>query len=312
MTVQQMNYALTVAECGSMNKAAERLFIAQPTLTNAIQELEREIGMTVFVRTRKGITPTQEGLEFLSDIRRLYHQYGTVMQKYMGEGSYKRKFGVSTQHYSFAIKAFVEMAKHYDMNQFDFAIRETKTRQVITDVSTLRSEIGVLYVSASNQRVLRKLFAEHELEFHPLIECRAYVYLWKGHPLAKESSIRLDQLEPYPCLSFEQDGEESYFAEEILSEKVYAREIKACDRATILNLMVGLKGYTLCSGIISDDLNGDDYIAIPFQEDAENPNSVMTIGYLIKKHCVLSDMGRRYIDEITKFLAGVPESLSYR
>ena len=309
MTVQQMNYALTVAECGSMNKAAEKLFIAQPTLTNAIQELEKEIGITVFVRTRKGITPTQAGLEFLSDIRRLYHQYGTVMQKYMREGSYKRKFGVSTQHYSFAVRAFVEMAKHYDMNQFDFAIRETKTRQVIVDVSTLKSEIGILYVSASNQKVLRKLFAEHELEFHPLIECRAYVYLWKGHPLSKEPSVSLEQLEPYPCLSFEQDGETYCFAEEILSENVYPREIKACDRATILNLMVGLKGYTLCSGIISDDLNGDDYIAIPFRDDEENANSIMNIGYLTKKNGVLSEMGQRYIDEITKYLSDVPKRL---
>ena len=305
MTLQQIYYALTIEECGSMNKAAEKLFIVQPTLTSAIQELEKEVGITIFVRTHKGITPTQEGAEFLSDIRRLYRQYGTVIQKYRGEGSYKRKFGVSTQHYSFAVKAFVEMAKHYDMNQFDFAIRETRTRAVITDVSTLRSEIGILYVSNANRRTMNRLFTQQELEFHPLIQCRAYVYLWKGHPLAKEASIGLEQLEPYPCLSFEQGEDEYYFAEEILSENIYPREIKACDRATILNLMVGLKGYTLCSGIISDDLNGDDYIAIPFREDEENPNSVMEIGYLTKKNSILSEMRKRYIDEITKYLAAV-------
>ena len=304
MTLQQIYYALTVEECGSMNKAAEKLFIVQPTLTNAIRELEKEVGVTVFVRTRKGITPTSEGAEFLSDIRRLYQQYGTVMQKYADEGNYKRTFGVSTQHYSFAVKAFVEMAKHYDMNQFDFAIRETRTKSVIMDVSALRSEIGVLYVSNANRRAMKRLFTEHELEFHPLIRCRAYVYLWKGHPLAKEESIGLGQLEPYPRLSFEQDDSSGYFAEEILSDNVYPREITACDRATVLNLMVGLKGYTLCSGIISDDLNGGDYIAVPFREDEENPNSVMEIGYLTKKNSILSEMGQRYVRELTAYLAG--------
>ena len=306
MTLQQIHYALTIEECGSMNKAAEKLFIVQPTLTNAIRELEKEVGVAIFVRTRKGITPTPEGAEFLSDIRRLYQQYGTVLQKYAGEGSYKRKFGVSTQHYSFAVKAFVEMAKHYDMNQFDFAIRETRTKNVITDVSTLRSEIGILYVSNANRRAMNRLFTEHELEFHPLIRCRAYVYLWKGHPLANEPAIGLGQLEPYPRLSFEQGDSSGYFAEEILSENICPREIKACDRATILNLMVGLKGYTPCSGIISDDLNGGDYIAIPFREDAEYLNSVMEIGYLTKKNSVLSEMGRWYIHEITEYLADIP------
>lgn len=227
------------------------------------------------------------------------------MQKYEGEGDYKRKFGVSTQHYSFAVKAFVEMAKRYDMKQFEFAIRETRTRSVITDVGRLKSEIGILYMSAANQKVLKKLLTENELEFHPLIKCRAYVYLWEGHPLAKEKTIGIEQLEPYPCLSFEQDEDEYFFAEEILSENVYSRTVKACDRATMLNLMVGMNGYTLCSGIISSDLNGDGYVVVPFSEDEENPNSTMEVGYITKKNSILSKMGEEYIDELKKYLAGV-------
>lgn len=307
MTLQQIFYTLTIEECGSMNKAAEKLYIAQSTLTSSVQELEREVGIPIFLRTHKGVIPTPEGAEFLADIRSLHNHYGMVMKKYEGEGDYKRKFGVSTQHYSFAVKAFVEMAKHYDMNLFDFAIRETRTRNVILDVATLKSEIGILYMNSVNRRVLGKLLTEHELEFHSLIHCRAYVYLWDKHPLAKKKSICFDDLSPYPCLSFEQEEDGYYFSEEILNENVYPRTIKACDRATMLNLMVGLNGYTLCSGIISGDLNGDDYVVVPFQEDEAHPNSDMEIGYLTKKNSVLSQMGERYIEELKKYLNGVRE-----
>ncbi|MBQ9437734.1 MAG: LysR family transcriptional regulator, partial [Lachnospiraceae bacterium] len=263
--------------------------------------LEKEIGITIFLRTHKGITPTPEGAEFLKDLRILYQHYNMVLQKYK-RGNYKRKFGVSTQHYSFAVKAFVEMAKQYDMNQFDFAIRETQTRSVIMDVGSLKSEIGVLYISGPNRKALQKLIAEQELAFHPLIKCEAYVCLWEGHPLAKEKAIGIDQLEPYPRLSFEQDEEEYFFAEEILSENVYPQTIKVSDRSTMLNLMVGLNGYTLCSGIIDNGLNGDGCIVIPFAGSGENQDSVMEIGYLTKRNSLLSKMGEQYIKELENIL----------
>ena len=307
MTLQQILYVLTVAECGSMNKASEKLYIVQPTLTSAIQELENEIGLTIFLRTRKGVIPTPEGKEFLEDIKNFYRHYSLMKQKYEGEGDYKRKFGVSTQHYSFAVKAFTEMAKKYDMKEFDLAIRETETKKVLMDVGSLRSEIGILFMSFANRKTIEKIMKDEELEFHPLIKCRAYVYLWGQHPLAKEKTIGIEQLEPYPCLSFEQAEEEYYFAEEILSENTYPRTIKVTDRSTMLNLMVGLNGYTLCSGIISSDLNGDGYVVVPFREDAENPNSIMEIGYITKKNSMLSKMGEEYIEELNKYLDNVKE-----
>ena len=307
MTLQQMLYALTIEECGSMNKAAEKLHIVQPTLTSAVQELESEIGITIFVRTNRGVTITPEGSDFLTDIRSLYGQFTRVINKYEGDEGYRRKFGVSTQHYSFAVKAFIEMAKNYDMKLFDCAIRETKTRNVIEDVGRLKSEIGVLYISVRNEKALRRLMTEQEVEFHPLIKVRAYVYLWGQHPLATEESIDIRQLEPYPCLSFEQDEDEYYLAEEILSENEYPRTIRVSDRSTMLNLMVGLNGYTLCSGIISGDLNGDGYVAIPFREDEENPNSIMEIGYITKKNSVLSRMGEEYIRELKTYIRSASE-----
>ena len=311
MTIQQVLYALTIEEYGSMNKAAEKLYIVQPTLTSAIQELENEIGITIFMRTNKGVIVTPEGAEFLEDIRGFYRQYDIVMQKYKEEGSYKRKFGVSTQHYTFAVRAFVDMAKEYDMNQFDFALRETTTQNIIHDVSTLKSEIGVLYISEHNRKVMTKLFIENSVEFHPLIKCRAFVYLWKEHPLAKMESISFENLKNYPCVSFEQGENSEFLAEEILSENIYPQTLRVTDRSTMLNLVRAMNGYTLCSGIIWGDLNGDGYIVVPYKEDEENPNSIMEIGYITKKNSVMSKIGVKYLEEIDKALSQIDKSVIY-
>ncbi|MBR5951795.1 MAG: LysR family transcriptional regulator [Pseudobutyrivibrio sp.] len=311
MTLQQVLYALTIQECGSMNKAAEKLYIVQPTLTSAIQELENEVGITIFMRTNKGVIVTPEGEEFLNDIRGFYRQYDIVMQKYSGEGNYKRKFGVSTQHYTFAVRAFVDMAKQYDMNDFDFALRETTTMDIINDVSSLKSEVGILYINERNKRAMNKLFVEHGLEFHTLIKCRAFVYLWKDHPLASQDSISIDDLQEYPCMFFEQRDQNEFLAEEILSENFYPKTLRVTDRSTMLNLIRALNGYTLCSGIIWGDLNGDGYIVVPYRGDEENPNSVMEIGYVTKKNSVMSKMGEQFIEEIHKALEQIDKSVIY-
>ena len=303
MTLQQLNYVITISECGSLNKAAEILYVAQPSLTGAVKELEKELGITIFNRSGRGVTLTNDGTEFLLYARQVYAQYKELLEKYGKAGNLKKKFGVSTQHYSFAVKAFVEMVKTFDTSKYEFAIRETKTKEVIDDVSTMRSEIGILYLSDFNRKALLKILSSQQLEFHSIIHCKPYVYLWKGHPLAKQKSITLPELQQYPCLSFEQ-GESSsfYYAEEILSTCEYPRIIKANDRATMLNLMIGLNGYTLCSGIICEELNGDDYLAVPFEAEDKAVDDTMEIGYIIRKNSLLSKMGSLYIEEIKKYL----------
>lgn len=303
MTLQQLYYAIVISETGTLSKAADILYISQPSLSSAVQELEKELGITLFHRSGHGMSLTNDGLEFISYARQVYHQYETLLEKYGKTGIKKKKFGISTQHYSFAVKSFVEMVKHFDTAEYEFAIRETKTREVIEDVYTLKSEIGIIYLSDFNRKIITNLLKANGLEFHKLIDCDAYVYLWKGHPLAKCPSIRFEQLADYPCLSFEQGSEGSfYLAEEILSTEEYPRTIKANDRATMLNLMIGLNGYTLCSGIICEELNGSDYIAVPFEADDERPNSQMEIGYIVKKNLILSQMGELYIEEIKRYL----------
>ena len=305
MTLTQLNYIIVIAETRSINKAAEQLYVSQPSLTNAVQELEKELGITLFHRSGRGVTLTNDGAEFLLYAKQLYGQYEDMMEKYGKGGARKKKFGVSTQHYSFAVKAFVDMARKFDMSEYEFAIRETQTADVIRDVSTLKSEIGVLYLCEFNRKCMEKLLKSAGLVFHHLIDCQAYVYLWKHHPLAGEESIGFGQLAEYPCLTFEQgDNSSFYFAEEILSTNEYPRMIRANDRATMLNLMVGLNGYTLCSGIISEDLNGNEFVAVPFRDDEVNHNSVMEIGYITRKNTVLSRTGSLYVDELKNCLKG--------
>ncbi|MBR3349635.1 MAG: LysR family transcriptional regulator [Solobacterium sp.] len=306
MTIQQIYYAIIISETGSINKAAEKLYISQPSLTSAIQELEKSIGIQIFNRTGRGVTLTNDGAEFILYARQVYSQYENLEERYSNGQQIRKKFAVSTQHYSFAIKAYVEMVKKFDTKEYEFAIMEERTREVISEVAGIRSEIGILYLSDFNRSAITKLLRTNSLEFHHLIDCEAYVYIYKDHPLAKKKSIRLDQLADYPCLQFDQgDSASFYFAEEILSTNEYPRVIKTNDRATMLNLMVGLNGYTLCSGIICEELNGGDYIAVPYKGDENNPNDYMEIGYITKANSVLSEVGAMYIEELKKYLSTV-------
>ena len=298
MTLQQLRYVIEVAKTGSMNVAAKQLFVSQPSLSMAIRELENDVHISIFERTTKGVVITAEGEEFLGYARQIINQVELLEDKYIEAGQIKKKFGVSAQHYSFAVKAFVEMVKGFDMDKYEFAIREARTHDVIHDVVTGKSEIGILYTNDFNEKVLNKIFKDNQLEFVHLFTCEGYAYLWKNHPLAGKKVIDLEELQDYPCLSFEQgDNNSFYFAEEILSTYDFKKTIKSNDRATNLNLMVGLNAFTLCSGIICEELNGSDYIAVKLAEEV-----TMDIGYIKRAHMNMSEIGELYIEEIKKYV----------
>ena len=285
MTLQQLKYA-----------AAKQLFISQPSLSETMKELETEIGLDIFLRSNRGIVITPEGEEFLGYARQVTEQFGLLQSKYIDK-KVKEKFSVSTQHYTFAVKAFVETVKQIGMEQYEFAVHETTTISVIENVKNFKSEIGVLYENDFNEKVLNKMFKENGLEFVELFSCDTFVYLWSGHPLAKQDVITMEELDEYPCLSFDQGKNNSlYLAEEMKSTYEYRRLIKANDRATLLNLMIGLNAYTLCSGIICEDLNGNDYKAVPLKETEK-----MRIGYIKRKGAKVSHIGELYIEELKKY-----------
>ncbi len=300
MTLQQIQYVVTVADTGSINSASKELFLSQSRLSGAVRELEQELGITIFLRTNRGIRVTQEGEEFLGYARQILDQYRLLENKYLMTENRRRRFSVSMQHYTFAVDAFIRTVRAYGAENYEFAVHETRTSEVIERVNTLKSELGVLYVNDFNRSVLTKLFHDRDIEFVPLYDCSISVFLCRDHPLAGKKEISIEQLAPYPCLSFEQgSGNSFYFAEEVLSTYPYRQVIKVSDRATILNMMVGLNGYTLCSGIICEELNGEYYKAIPLKTKEK-----MTIGYIKKKQVPLSAIAEKYIEELRSFEGG--------
>jgi DNA-binding transcriptional LysR family regulator len=302
MTLNQLYYAIAVSRENSLNEAAKKLFISQPSLTGAMHALESELGFDIFIRSKSGVSLTTKGAEFIGYARSVIEQYDILDAKYISKKGVKRFFGVSMQHYTFAVNAFIELVKEYGCDEYEFEIRETKTHDVIQNVKNQNSELGILYLNDFNKKVLSKVFSESGVEFTPLFECSIYAYLSKQNPLAVEKletgeMISLEELDDYPCLCFDQgDHNSAYYAEEVLSTRASKKYIKADDRATMLNLIKGLNGYTLCSGIICEDLNGDDYCAIKLDVEEK-----MTIGYISRKNSIISEMGKKYIEEISKY-----------
>lgn len=297
MTLQQLKYVLTVADKGTISEAAKALYIAQPSLTNSIKELEKELGILIFQRTNKGILLSRDGEEFLAYARQVVEQVNLLEEKYTGKPKGKQDFCVSTQHYSFAVEAFVDLLRDYGGDEYDFRIRETQTYEIIEDVSKLRSQVGVLYLNQQNEAILKKTFRAHELKFTPLFVAKPHVFLGVNNPLAARERLTLDDLAPYPRLSYEQGEHNSfYFSEEIQSSLERKKNILVRDRATLFNLLIGLNGYTICSGIISEELNGKNIVALPLEVD-----DYMEIGYITHKQLLPSRLGSLYIERLKKY-----------
>ncbi|PWE85654.1 LysR family transcriptional regulator [Eubacterium ramulus] len=298
MTLQQLKYVITVAETGTITEAAKKLYISQPSLTNAIHDLEKEMNVEIFHRTNKGIDISKEGEDFLGYARQVLEQAAILEDKYKNGSGGKKQFCVSTQHYSFAVNAFVDLIQQYGQEEYDFSLRETQTYEIIEDVAKMKSEIGILFLNEFNEKVLRKLMKANDLEFHPLFTARPHVFISRRHPLADHTIITNEELEAYPYLSFEQGEHNSfYFSEEIFSTTERKKNIRVRDRATLFNLLIGLNGYTVCSGVIDRNLNGEDIIAVPLQDESE-----MQIGYLTHRRGMRSRLGETYLAFLKEYL----------
>lgn len=299
MTLQQLKYVVTVADKGTISEAAKELFISQPTITNAIKDLEKEMQINIFNRTNKGIVVSNIGNEFLAYARQVLEQSNLLEEKFLNVKKQSPRFSVSTQHYSFAVNAFVDVIREFGGNQYDFTLRETQTYEIIEDVSRLKSEIGILYTSSKNEEVIRKFIKQNNLEFEGLFVAKPHVFISSKHPLANKDKITLEELDEYPYLSFEQgDYNSFYFSEEILSTLDRNKNIKVRDRATLFNLAVGLNGYTVSTGVISRELNGENIIAKPLMVD-----EYMSVGTIVQKDMPLSRYGKAYMNALKNHIA---------
>lgn len=298
MTLQQLKYIVKIVECGSITEAAKQLFITQPSLSSSVKGLESDLGIEIFNRSAKGITLTTDGAEFLSYARQVVEQADLLEQRYKGKRPSRQLCSISTQHYAFSVDAFVELVKECHADEYEFTLRETRTYDIIQDVVNMRSEIGILYLSEFNRKVITKLLKESHLEFHPLFVAAPHVFLSSTNPLSSQKSVTLKDLEEYPCLSFEQGEYNSfYFSEEILSTIYHKKSIHVSDRATLFNLLIGLNGYTICTGVLSSDLNGVNIVSVPLAADS---GEKMEIGWIVNSKAVLSARAERYIEQLKK------------
>lgn len=294
MTLQQLKYIIKVAETGTISEAAKELFISQPSLTKAVRELEKEMGILIFDRTNKGISISKDGEIFLGYARQVVEQAALLESTYKNQPGGKQQFCVSTQHYSFAVNAFVDLIKEYGRENYDFSLRETQTYEIIDDVARMKSEIGVLYMNDFNRSVLQKILKANDLTFTELFVAKPHIFVSTGNPLAKKSSVTMEELKPYPYLSFEQGEHNSfYYSEEIFSTVERPKNIRVRDRATLFNLLIGLNGYTVCSGVIDEELNGKNIIALPLEAEGD-----MHIGILMHNKVLPSRLGKVYIDAL--------------
>jgi DNA-binding transcriptional LysR family regulator len=298
VTLQQLKYVIEIVLCGSINEAARRLYLSQPSLSKAVKELEKEVGINIFLRTSKGITLSTDGAEFLGYARQVVEQAELLERRYFSAAPSRQLFSVSTQHYAFAVNAFVEMIKKHGALEYQFTLRETRTYEIIEDVKNLRSEIGILYMSSFNEKVMMQMMKEEGLDFHPLFEAKPHIFVSAQNPLASKSVVTLEELEDYPRLSFEQGEFNSfYYSEEIFSTIPRKKSIQVSDRATLFNLLIGLNGYTISTGILSSDLNGSDIVSVPLDED-----ETISIGWIVHKKTRLSRMANIYLEELKQII----------
>lgn len=299
MTLTQLRYVAKVAECGSITEAARQLYISQPSLSSAVRELEAELGIVIFNRSARGISLTPDGSEFLSYARQILEQTELVEQRYAHARPSKRLFAISSQHYAFVVNAFVRLLESVEADEYEMTLRESRTYEIIEDVAGYRSELGVLYLSSFNEKVLRKLMRENHLSYTPLFDARPHVFVSTSHPLAGAKSVTLAQLDAYPYLCYEQGTHNSlYFSEELLPFESHRKTIVLTDRATLFNLLRGVNGYTISSGVLNSDLNGDDIASVPLETD-----ETMQLGYLTNDRARLSPMAARYLEELRSLVA---------
>lgn len=299
MTLQQLKYIIKIVECGSITEAARQLYISQPSLSSAVKEIENELGIEIFYRTAKGITLSLDGSEFLSYARQIVEQTELMEQRYLDKKPSKQIGSISTQHYAFAVNAFVNVIAALDTDEYEFTLRETRTYEIIEDVKNFRSEIGILYMNEFNEKVISKLLKENRLVFTPLFTADPHVFISSAHPLSQQASLTLSNLEAYPCLAFEQGEYNSfYFSEEILSTVPHQKVIRVSDRATLFNLLIGLNGYTICTGVLNRNLNGDNIISVPLESDEK-----MNVGWIANEKNQLSHFALEYISELKRLIA---------
>ena len=308
ISLQQLRYIIEVAECGSINAASQQLYVSQPTLSATIKDIEQELGISIFNRTNRGITLTSEGIEFIGYARQILEQFDLFEARYSNNQTASTgRLSVSSQHYAFCVRAFIDLAEEYDQEEYNFSLRETRTADIIEDVKDYRSELGVIYLSDFNSKVLTKTFSDAGLTFTPLFQAYPHIFVGRHHPLANRERLTPDDLQGYPRYSFEQGANNSFFfAEEPLSHLPHRQNITYSDRGTLVNLLTNHNGFTVSTGVRSGEMGLEDIVAIPLEVD-----ETMTVGYIYHAERPLSPLAKRYLEKLRAHIEANPTVSTY-
>ena len=299
MTLQQLKYVIAIAECGSITSAAGKLLVAQPSLSKSVSELEHEMGITIFYRNNRGVYLSEDGSKFLSYARQVVEQAELLEAQYLHRETIRRVFAVSGQHYAFVVNAFVALVREYGSSRYEFTLRESRTHDIIEDVRTSRSELGILFLSHFNREVILRILHTADLKFTPLFTAAPHVFVSRENPLARRKSVTLEELRAFPRLTYEQGINNSfYYSEELHSTEESPQSLIVTDRATLFNLLIGLNGYTISSGILSSDLNGTNIVSIPLESEER-----MEIGYIAPIGRSLNAVSERYLEHLKNYIA---------
>ena len=293
MTLQQLKYAVTVAECGTISAAAEKLFISQPSLTTAIRELESEMGVTIFSRTNRGVIVSREGEEFLGYARQILSQAQLLQERFSGREQGEKRFAVSSQHFNFTVLAFSRLVQNFRGPRYSFHFRETTTYEVLEAVSQLRSEVGILALNEDNERFLRRMFGKLGLEFTELKRVQAELFVSAEHPLAGRRFVTVEDVSPYPCITFEQGEHNGQFFFEGLSAVAAQSHKTICvrERATEYQLLRALNGFSPDVGVSA--MYREEFVSLPLE-----PKQFHTIGYILRRDVTPSPMTLEYIQAL--------------
>ncbi len=307
MTLQQLKYAIEIARSGSMNEAAKKLFISQPSLSNSIRELESELGVVIFDRTNRGISISSDGIEFLGYARQIIEQAEFIEDRYHGRKEKLMHFSISTQHYAFVVNAFTTLMREIETTQYEFNLRETKTYEIIDDVRTLRSDVGILYINELNSKVMNKIFSDSNLKFTPLFNANPHIIIRGNHPLVSKESVTTQDISQFPYITFEQGINNSLnFSEEMINLPNICKSIKVNDRATLSNLLTSTDSYTIGTGFIDSDFDENKLKSIPIQCD-----EIFTVGWIAHKDIKLNKITARYIDILNDIVSTNYFDLNY-
>lgn len=297
MTIQQLKYIVSVAENGTITEAAKKLYISQPSLSNAIKDIEEEVGITIFIRSRAGIVVTPEGMEFVGYARQVLRQMELLEDKYISHTPGKIRFGVSSPQYVFSTNAFVDIVEEFGKERFEFILHETTVHQILDDVKNRFSDLGIIYISRENEQAMRKTLEENKLSFYELFTVKPQVFVRASHPLAEQSCVQLEELQRYPRINFMQGKEDhAHFSDELYGDLSNDKSIRITDTGSLVNLLLGTDAYTISNGFFPRYLQGTKIVGIPLAED-----EVMSIGYILSEKQELSELGRVYIDKLKQY-----------